>query len=113
MEHPAEATFYIRISFMNPKPGSEELVAGLMDNLLKSFVDQPGYVRGYALLDGDPQGRVGRITVWNSEEDADRAANTQHVLTVRAEIMQRIEEDSHIERSYTAIDLELAKLSTS
>jgi len=108
MEHPPEATFYVRISFMNPKPGSEELVAGLMDNLLKFFVDQPGYVRGYALLDGDPQGRVGRITVWQSEEDADRAANTQHVLTVRAEIMQRMEQDSHIERSYTAIDPELA-----
>ena len=113
MDHPTEATFYVRISLMNPKPGSEELVAGLMDNLLKTFVGQPGYVRGYALLGGDPQGRVGRITVWQSEEDADHAANTQHVLAVRAEIMQRIEQDSHIERSYTAIDPELAKASTS
>lgn len=113
MENPADATFYIRISLMNPKPGSEELVAGLMDNLLKFFVDQPGYVRGYALLDGDPQGRVGRITLWHSEGDADHAANTQHVLTVRSEIIQRIEEDSHIERSYTAVDPELAKTSKS
>jgi hypothetical protein len=98
---------------MNPKSGEEKLVAGLMDNLLEFFAEQPGYVRGYALLDGDPQGRVGRITLWESEEQADLAANTQHVLAVRAEIMQRIEEDSHIERSYTALDPLLAKASSS
>ncbi len=113
MDHPAEATFYVRISLMNAKQGSEELVAGLMDNLLTFFIGKPGYVRGYALLEGDPRGRVGRITVWNSEEEADQAANTQHVLTVRAEIMQRIEQGSHVERSFTAIDPELARASTS
>lgn len=109
MDYSEDATFYVRLSLMNPKSGEEKLVAGLMDNLLEFFNEQPGYVRGYALLDGDPQGRVGRITLWDSEEQADRAANTQHVLTVRAEIMQRIEEDSHIERSYTAFDPLLAK----
>ncbi len=113
MEHPAEATFYIRISLMHAKPGSEELVAGLMDNLLTFFADKPGYVRGYALLEGDPRGRVGRFTLWRSEEEADQAANTQHVLTVRSEIMQLVEEDSHVERSFTAIDPELVKASTS
>ena len=109
MDYPAEAKFYVRLSLMNPKAGEERLVAGLMDNLLEFFSGRPGYVRGYALIDGDPQGRVGRITMWKSEADADHAANTQHVLTVRAEIMQRIEEESHIERSYTALDPELAK----
>lgn len=111
MDYPKEATFYVRLSLMNPKPGKDKLVAGLMDNLLESFADQPGYVRGYALIDGDPQGRVGRITMWASEQEADRAANTQHVLTVRSEIMQLIEDDSHIERSYTALDPGLAKAS--
>ena len=113
MDYPASATLYVRLSLMNPRPGEEKLVAGLMDNLLEFFAEQAGYVRGYALLDGDPQGRVGRITLWESEEQADHAANTQHVLTVRAEIMQRIEEDSHIERSYTALDPLLAKASSS
>ena len=109
MDYSEDATFYVRLSLMNPKPGEDKLVAGLMDNLLEFFNEQPGYVRGYALLDGDPHGRVGRITLWDSEEQADHAANTQHVLAVRAEIMQRIEEDSHIERSYTAFDPLLAK----
>ena len=113
MDYPADATFYVRLSLMKPKPGEEKLVAGLMDNLLEFFADQPGFERGYALLEGDLRGRVGRITLWESEGQADHAANTQHVLTVRAEIMQRIEEDSHIERSYTALDPALAKASSS
>ncbi len=113
MDYPAEATFYIRISLMTAKPGSEKLVAGLMDSLLEFFSDRPGFVRGYALLEDDPRGRIGRITLWHSEEDADHTANTQHVLTVRSEILQLIEEDSHIERSFTALDPELAKASKS
>jgi quinol monooxygenase YgiN len=111
MDYPAEATFYVRLSLMNPRAGKEKLVAGLMDNLLQFFAEQPGYVRGYALVDGDPQGRVGRITMWKSEEEADHAANTQHVLTVRSEIMPLVEDDSHVERSYTALDPEMAKAS--
>lgn len=43
----------------------------------------------------------------------EHAANTRHVLTVRAEITQRVEENSHVERSCTAIDPELAKASAS
>lgn len=108
MDYPAEATFYVRLSLMNPKTGRDELVSGLMDNLLQFFANQPGYVRGYSLLSGDPQGRVGRVTMWKSEEDADRAANSQHVLSLRSELLQLIEEGSHVERSYNAFDPQLA-----
>ena len=111
MDYPPEATFYIRLSFMNPRPSKEKLVSALMDNLLEFFSTQPGFVHGYSLVSGDPRGRVGRVTMWKSGEDADRAANSQHVLAVRSEIMQLIEEDSHVERSYTAFDPLLAKAS--
>lgn len=113
MDYPEDATFYVQVSLMKPRRGQEKLVAGLMDNLLEFFAGQAGYERGYALLEGDLGGRVGRITLWRSEEQADHAANTQHVLTVRAEIMQRIEQDSHVERSYTALDPALAKVPSS
>jgi hypothetical protein len=109
MNYSEDATLYVRLSLMTPKPGQGRIVAGMMDNLLEFFTDRDGYERGYALLESDLGGRVGRITLWQSEEQADHAANTQHVLTVRAEIMQRIEEDSHVERSYTALDPALAK----
>ena len=109
MDFPAEATFYIRLSLMDPKPGKDDLVSGLMDNLLQFFSTQPGYVRGYKLISGDPQGRIGRLGVWRSEHDADAAAQSAHVLSVRSELMGLIEEDSHIERSYTAFDPQLAE----
>jgi len=109
MDNPPEATFYVRLSLMNPKPGKDELVSALMDNLLEYFTTQPGYAHGYSLVSGDPQGRVGRVTLWDSEEAADHAANTQHVLSVRSEIMGLIDEESHIERSYMAFDPQLAK----
>jgi hypothetical protein len=113
MDYPAEATFYVRLSLMDPKPGQEELVSGVMDHLLEFFATQPGHVRGYKLLSGDPQGRYGRLTVWKSEQDADNTANTQHVLAVRSELLLLIEEGSHVERSYTAFDPQLAKASAS
>ncbi len=115
MDYPAEATFYVRLSLMHPKPGQEERVSQIMDDLLSFLANQPGYVRGFKLSGEphDPQGRVGRLIVWSSEADANRAATTQHDLSVRSELMRLIEEDSHVERSYTAIDPQLAKTSSS
>ena len=109
MEYPAEATVYIRASLMMPKPGNEERVSQLMDDMLGFLASQPGYVRGYRILSGDPEGRLGRIAVYKSEHDADHAAQTDHVLAVRSELMQLIEENSHTEVSYTAFDPQLAQ----
>ena len=109
MDYPADATFYIRLSLAEPRRGEEERVSQIQDDLLEFFSTQPGFVRGYKLLTGDPQSRCGRLTVWKSEEDRDQAANTQHVLSTRSELMGLVVEDSHAERSYTAYDPQLAK----
>ena len=113
MEYPADATFYVRLSLVTAKPGEEERVSQMMDGLLEFLATQPGYVRGYKLIRTYPDPRTGRITVWKSEQDADHAAQTQHILSVRSELMQLVEEDFHIERSYTAYDPQLAKTLTS
>ena len=113
MDYPAEATFYVRLSLMNPKPGEHERVSELTDTLLEFFKNQPGYVRGYKLLSGDPQDRCGRLTVWESEDEMDQAAQDQHVLSVRSELIRLVEEGSHAEHSCTAYDPQLAKASTS
>ncbi|MCH8066089.1 MAG: hypothetical protein IIC90_09730 [Chloroflexi bacterium] len=110
MDYPAEATFYVRLSLMHPKPGQEERVSQILDDLLRFLPTQPGYVRGYKLSGEahDPQGPVGRLVLWSSETDANNAATTQHDLSVRSELMQLIDEDSHVEHSYTAFDPQLA-----
>ncbi len=111
MDYPADATFYVRLSLMIAKAGDEGRVSQIMDDLLEFLSTQPGYMRGYKLIREHPDPRTGRLTVWRSEEECDHAAQTQHVLSVRSELMQLVEEDSHIERSYTAYDPQLAKAS--
>ena len=83
MGYPPEATFYARLSLMNPKAGEEGKVSQMMDDLPAHFSTVPGLVRGCRLLSGDPQDSCGTVAVWMSENDADQAATTQHVLSPR------------------------------
>lgn len=110
---PGPSTFYVRLSLMLPKRGCADRVAAITDDLLAYFATQPGYVRGYKLSPADGSGEVGRLTVWTSEQEADRVATTQHVLALRSELMQLIEEDSHVERSFMAFDPQLAQAAAS
>jgi quinol monooxygenase YgiN len=107
------STFYVRLSLMVPKRGCAERVSKITDELLDYFSQQPGYVRGYKLTTSDGSGELGRLTVWTSEQEADRVATSEHVLAVRSELMQLIEEDSHVERSFTAFDPQLARAAAS
>jgi quinol monooxygenase YgiN len=112
MEYPAEATFFTRLSLMDPRPGMRDRVIEMHAQLLDWLPSQPGYVRGYLVIGGDPQGRVGHIDVWRSEQEADQAAQSAHVLALRAELLLLIDEDSHAEHKYTTIDPKLAKASS-
>lgn len=104
MDYPADATFYIRLSLMSAKPGYADRVSEIQDELLTLLLGKPGYVRGYKLTSGDPHGRIGRLGVWKSEADAEAMASTARVLALRSEMLQLVEEDSHAEHSYTALD---------
>jgi hypothetical protein len=111
VDYPADATFYVRLALMRPRPGQDKRVSEVIDGLLAHFATQPGYVRGYKLT-GEPhvpEGQVGRLTVWASEADANHAAIAQYVLSARSELMRLVDEDSHVERSYTAFDPQLAQ----
>jgi hypothetical protein len=108
MDYPDDATFYVRLSLVQPKEGADEQISAMQDDLLQFFATQPGYVRGYKLVRKYPDPRIGRISVWQSERDADNAANAQHVLSVRSELLRLIEDEPQIERSYTAYDPQLA-----
>ena len=108
MDYPVDATFFVRLSLVEPRKGEEERVSQIQDDLLEFYSKQPGFVRGYKLLTGDPEDRCGRLTVWKSKEDRDQAANKQHVLSTRSELMLLVVKDSHEERSYTAYDPQLA-----
>ena len=108
MDYPDDTTFYVRLSLSLAKHGMEDEVLKLHRNLVESLRGQPGFVRGYVIVGGDPDGRIGHLNVYESEAAADQVAQTQHVLSVRSDLLQFIEEDSHVERSWTVFDPQLA-----
>jgi hypothetical protein len=93
---------YIRISYMVPKPGQEQPLDGVLDELSTFYAGAGGYVLGYRLHphQGDPMKRMGRVGVWETEEAAVRSAQADHVLALRSRMMQLIDEDSHVELSF-------------
>lgn len=113
MDYPAEAKFCVRLSLMLPRDGLHDEVVELHEQLLAWLPGQPGFVRAYLIVEGDPHGRVGHLSVYRTEEDAVHAAQTARVLSLRSELILRIEEDSQAEHLYIAIDPLLAKASKS
>jgi quinol monooxygenase YgiN len=109
MEYPSEATFYVRLSLMSPREGMRDRLLEEHRKLVEWLQDQPGFVRGFVIEEEDPDGRVGHLNIYRSEEDADRVAQTDHVLAVRSELMMLIEEGSRVEDSFHSYDPELAK----
>lgn len=104
MDYPTEATVYVRLSLMQPKPGAQERVLKHQQDIVNWLPGKPGYIAGYVIVGGDPQGRVGHVGIWRSEQDADQAAQSDRVLAIRSELLLLIEEDPHAEHSYIGVD---------
>ncbi|MEX2238180.1 MAG: hypothetical protein WEB00_11650 [Dehalococcoidia bacterium] len=68
---------------------------------MKFFAGQPGFLDGYMLRAHGNSGEVGRISVWENESFADQAANSDHVMALRSDLLQMVQGD-HSERSFTA-----------
>ena len=93
---------FIRMSLMTPRSGQEKELTDLLDRLVQYFQDMPGFITAYR-LSSDPHsedGRVGRISIWESEDDANRMASDQHNLALQAEIMRLAVGATHEERSF-------------
>jgi len=105
----ADDRLYVRLSLSRAKPGSEVEAAKIEDELMAFFAQQQGYVRGYRILGGDAEGRGGRLTLWASTQDADQAAQTDHVLAQRSELLLLLEEETHVEDAWIAREVLAAK----
>lgn len=91
---------YVRISVVRPRRGKEEAVREVIDQLVAHYGRQPGCVGGYRLEHADGSSRFGRIGIWQTEDDAERAAQTEHDLALRAELNALVDEASHEEYSF-------------
>ncbi|MPZ98562.1 MAG: hypothetical protein GEU80_04335 [Dehalococcoidia bacterium] len=93
---------YVRVSYMTPKDGQEERVDKILDDLSTYYLTCEGYVEGYRLRPHvhDAVRRTGRVGVWASEDAAEAAAQGQHALALRSELLISVDEDTHEELTF-------------
>ena len=73
----------IRTTIVTPRPGAAGDVDSLLKELGQYLSKEPGFIEAYAFKD---DGKLGRVSVWESREDADRSANQVHTIALRARI---------------------------
>jgi quinol monooxygenase YgiN len=97
-----DSPFFVRLFLMVPKRRQEERVSQILDDLVAFLATQPGCIQSYKIERTDVEGEVGRLVVWESEQASDRAAMHQHVLALRSELMQLVDEETYLERAFFA-----------
>ncbi len=90
---------YVRFSLMRPLAGREAEVKELNERLIAFYQGQQGCLQGYLLTAADDSGELGRFSLWESAEAADRAANDQHSLSLRSRLRLLVRK-GHTERSF-------------
>ncbi len=85
---------------MHPHGGQRERVEQIIDETLKFTSGLPGFISGHRLVPDDDTGEVWRVVYWESEEAADNAAQAQHILALRSELVRLTSDGRREERSF-------------
>lgn len=88
---------------MKARAGEEARVRDLLDNLVTYYSTQAGYIGGYRLESTAADGTFARIGIWQREEDAEHAAQTDHDLALRSQLNMAVTE--HAEHAYTGTEV--------
>ncbi|MFA7248998.1 MAG: hypothetical protein WC273_05135 [Dehalococcoidia bacterium] len=93
---------FVRVTYLIPRPGQVERVKTQLKKLSDYFAEQPGYIEGYLLLPTPETTHhaMGRVGVWDNDHSAEEAAQAEHGMALRAELLRLIEEDSHLEYTF-------------
>ncbi len=93
---------YIRLTLAHPRPDRAAEVRRHYEELVTTAAKQPGFVAGWVVVPHDGSGDIGRLTMWESQEHANRAANDPHALALHSEI--EFDVDGNLwDRSFDAI----------
>ena len=87
----------VRQSVVHPLSGSTSRVEEILDGLEATYAKLPGYIMGFRYTTIGHPGELGRIALWNSHEEADHAAQNDHIIALRADL-NRLIHGEHIER---------------
>ncbi len=99
------AMVFVRFAMVTPRPGQADRARELIDDLLDFHRGREGFVAAYRLLpdSGAPTQRLGRISIWESEEHANRTAQEQRDLSLQSALQHAVLGETHEERSFQAI----------
>lgn len=93
---------YVRLSIARPRKGRESQLEELQATIAGFLSRQPGCERSYLLKPNDGSGEIARLTIWDDEASAERAANLDRMLSLRSEV-HLISEPGHTERAFNDI----------
>lgn len=93
---------FVRVSHMVPLQGKEAEVEDILRKLSEYYPTQPGFIAGWHLSPHEHTDtrRLGRVGVWETEDHAEAAAQSQHHMALRAELIRLVDEDSHMELTF-------------
>ena len=86
---------WMRLTVATPNTGAREEALSILDDLENTLSQTNGFILGGVFTSGD--GEVGRFSLWETREDADRASSSEHNMAQRARLHDLIEA-GHIEQ---------------
>lgn len=92
---------YVRISLMVPLVGREAEVIDLNEELVAFHRRQKGCLQSYVMRPSKASRDTGRISMWESEEDAEETANVESTLALRSRLHLAVQE-GHRELAFSA-----------
>ena len=75
---------YLRLTMLQPRPGSETEARELLEELDTSLVGADGLV--FSLVMSQESDKLGRVSLWHSKDDANREAVSDHVMSLRSRL---------------------------
>ena len=77
---------YVRLSMHVPMAGQRDGVKALQQRILDHLRQAPGFKQGFLLVATGTSGAIGRLTIWESEEHADNAAQQSETMALRSQV---------------------------
>jgi hypothetical protein len=75
---------YVRLTLLRPRPGFEDELAQVLEDLDAALSDSPGLLFSFVLNQGN--GRLGRVSLWLSKDEANREAASERILSLRSRL---------------------------
>lgn len=91
-----------RLFVLRAHRGMEQDVEQTAQELHRVLSRQSGFIVGWDLRSVDRSGELVRLTVWESQADADRAAGQEMVMALRSKLLMHAEEAQTAGGTYEA-----------